>query len=109
MPGGRAWLTAYPRTALFTRGRRWVFSEVGKASCGILLGVLLVHPPDRLGLGSCEIPPLLRVVYGVEEVGVGHVAQTEHHPSLVAAAQITAQASSSPWPPSSESCYSRSP
>src|SRR5215213_8094560 len=64
------------------------FSEVGQPSCSVLLGVFFVHPPDRLGLGLCEVPSLPHIVYGVVKVRLGTVAQTGHHPSLVAAAQI---------------------
>src|SRR5215204_4642539 len=68
------------------------YSEGGKASCGILLGVLRQHPPDRLRLRFGQVPPLIRVVYGVEEVDVGPIVAAEHHPVLVAAAQIFVEA-----------------
>src|SRR5215210_2154614 len=63
-------------------------SKIRQPPRGIFLRVLLVHPLDCLGLGFGQVPPLLCVVYGVEEVDVGHVGAAEHHPVLVPAAHV---------------------
>src|ERR687898_52881 len=65
-----------------------MLSEVRKASSSIVLGILFVHPLHRLGLGFSQVSSLVSVVYGVEEVGVGHVGAAEHHPVLVPAAHV---------------------
>src|SRR5919107_1860270 len=65
-----------------------MLSEIGKTPSSVFLGVLLVHPLYRLGLYFGQVSSLVHIVYGVEEVGVGHVGAAEHHPVLIPAAHV---------------------
>src|SRR5919112_5372006 len=65
-----------------------MLSEIGKTPSSVFLGVLLVHHLYRLGLCFGQVSSLVHVVYGVEEVGVGHVGAAEHHPVLIPAAHV---------------------